>query len=285
MLRRLLGASLALVCGLECAFAEVQMRAPASTSQQTARNPSQAAPPPVIPKTFGYALLDRVVQSRTHFVQGLQLVDDTLYVGTGMYGESRLLEYAFPNMQLRQEAKLPPNLFGEGITRYKTKIYQLTWRAGVVLVYDAESLELERQHRIETQGWGITHNGKELIYSDGSDRLYWLDPDTLQRRRTRKVTLRGQPLTRLNELEWIDGEIWANVWGANQLVRIDPATGVVTSIVDLRGLLPDSERDESTDVLNGIAWDAKERALWVTGKRWPWIYRIRVVAMPTSTDP
>lgn len=238
------------------------------------------APTAQPPQRYGYEVLEKIPQPRENFVQGLQLEDKTLYVGTGMYGESRLREYAFPGMQLRREVALPAELFGEGITRLGKFIYQLTWRAGRMLIYDADTFTVSRTHNIGTQGWGITHNGRELIYSDGSHRLYRLDPQSLERLGTIDVSLGGRPLPRLNELEWIDGEIWANVWMANQLVRIDPDSGVVRGIVDLRGLLPDSERRADTDVLNGIAWDASKRALWVTGKRWPWLYRLRVFALP-----
>lgn len=241
--------------------------------------PALAAPV----QSFGFEVVQKVPHPRENFVQGLQIVGDTLYVGTGQYGESRLREYAFPAMKLRRDVALPEALFGEGVTRLGERLYQLTWRAGLMFIYNADSLALERTHRIATQGWGITHNGSELIYSDGSDRLYLLDPEDLALRRTIEVRLNGQPLPRLNELEWIDGEVWANVWGANQLVRIDPATGDVVGIVDLTGLLDPNDRAADTDVLNGIAWDADRRALWVTGKRWPWLYEVRLIALPAAT--
>ncbi|MDP5071655.1 MAG: glutaminyl-peptide cyclotransferase [Congregibacter sp.] len=231
---------------------------------------------------YGYTVLERLPQPRENFVQGLQIVGDRLYVGTGQYGESRLREYTFPAMTLNREVMLDPQLFGEGVTRLADRIYQLTWRAGQLLEYDAASLDLVKTHRISTQGWGITHNEAQLIYSDGSHRLYFLDPENMRVLRTLEVTLGGRPLPRLNELEWIENEVWANVWQSNQLVRIDPGTGHVLGIVDLRGLLDPADRAADTDVLNGIAWDAKTRALWVTGKRWPWLYKIRLVAMPTA---
>ena len=237
---------------------------------------AQLAPP----ERFGFTVLERVPQSRDNFVQGLQIVGDTLYVGTGLNGESRLMEYAFPTMQLRRQAELPLNLFGEGVTRLDDRIYQLTYRARQVLIYDAASLEQVATARIATEGWGITHDGDSLIYSDGSAALRFLDPDSMTVQRTLTVTLNGRPLPRLNELEYVDGQIWANVWTANQIVRIDPRHGAVTAIADLRGLLPDEERRPDTDVLNGIAWDDQAQALWVTGKRWPWIYRIRLEARP-----
>lgn len=236
----------------------------------------QAAP---IPR-YGYEVLERRPIARENFTQGLQIVGDTLYVGTGLYGSSRLREFAFPSMELRREARLPDNLFGEGITRFGDRVYQLTWRAGQVLVYDAVSLERVATHGIATEGWGLTHDGSELIYSDGSAALYFLDPDTLATQRKLTVTIGGRPLPRLNELEYIEGEIWANVWQANQLVRIDPDSGAVIGIVDLRGLLDAGDRAPDTDVLNGIAWDPGARALWVTGKRWPWLYRLGIFALP-----
>jgi len=229
---------------------------------------------------YGYEVLERVPQPRENFVQGLQIVDDSLYMGTGQYGQSHLKEYQFPSMTLRREVALPNELFGEGVTRLNERIYQLTWRAGRLLEYDAGTFELLNTHSISTQGWGITHNSTELIYSDGSHKLYFLDPETMSLQRTLKVTLGSKPLPRLNELEWIDGEIWANVWQANQLVRIDPKTGDVVAIVDLRGLLDPTDRETDTDVLNGIAWDAKDSALWVTGKRWPWLYKLQLRALP-----
>lgn len=229
---------------------------------------------------YGYRVLERVPQPRDNFVQGLQIVDDTLYVSTGQYGESQLLAYAFPSMGLKYQKPLPPELFGEGVTRLQDRIYQLTWRAGQLLEYDAESFDLRETHRIETQGWGITHNGSQLIYSDGSHQLYFLNPQDMSLDRTLAVTLGTRPLPRLNELEWINGEIWANVWQSNQLVRINPSTGAVIAIVDLRGLLDPADREPDTDVLNGIAWDAKNNSLWVTGKRWPWIYRLHLDLLP-----
>lgn len=231
---------------------------------------------------YDFEVIQKLPQERANFVQGLQIYADRLYVGTGMYGESRLLEYRFPEMTLENEHALNPSLFGEGITRLGDRIYQLTWRAGLLLEYDAADLSPLRTQRIGTQGWGITHNGGELIYSDGSPRLYFLEPETLSLKRSLDVTLNGRPLPRINELEWINGEIWANVWQANQLVRINPQSGAVNGIVDLRGLLDPADRTADTDVLNGIAWDADKEALWVTGKRWPWLFQIRLKERPLA---
>ncbi len=231
----------------------------------------------------GFEVIERLPMDRDNFTQGLQVVGDTLYVGSGLYGASHLREYAWPGMTLRREIALPEELFGEGVTRLGERIYQLTWRAGQLRVHNAETLALERVHAINTEGWGITHNGSELIYSDGSDQLYVLDPQTLALRRTITVTINGRPLPQLNELEWIRGEIWANVFRANQLVRIEPDSGRVKGVVDLRGLLDPADRAEDTDVLNGIAWDAQREALWVTGKRWPWLFNVRLTELAPAT--
>ena len=271
--RARLPALAALALGLVCGCGE------ASTGSLARPGATPLAAPPAVLR-YTYRIVDRRPLAANSFVQGLQIVGDTLYLGTGQYGASRLREYAFPGMQLRREVALPDELFGEGVTRLGERIYQLTWRSGQVRVYAAASLELLYTPRIDTQGWGITHDGRRLYYSDGSSTLRVLDPHSLAVQRAFSVTLHGQALPRLNELEWIDGEIWANVWQTEQLVRIDPARGQVRGIVDLRGLLPATQRRRETGVLNGIAWDAQRRALWVTGKNWPWLYRIRLVALP-----
>ncbi|MFT7289379.1 MAG: glutamine cyclotransferase [Halieaceae bacterium] len=233
---------------------------------------------------YGYTVLEKRPQARQNFVQGLQIFDGKLYVGTGKYGQSRLLEYDFASMNLLREVQLPPTLFGEGVTRMQDRIFQLTWRSGRLLVHDADTFRLLRVVPIGTQGWGITHNGTQLIYSDGSHLLYFLDPDTLAQERVLSVSINGQPLPRLNELEWIAGEIWANVWQTEQLVRIDADSGEVIAVIDLSDLLDPAERQPDTDVLNGIAWDAAEQALWVTGKSWPWLYRIQLEPPGAAVD-
>ncbi|WP_157976418.1 glutaminyl-peptide cyclotransferase [Parahaliea mediterranea] len=223
---------------------------------------------------LGYRVLERKAHSRDNFVQGLQIVDGALYLSAGGYGESRLLRYDFASGQLLDGQRLDRRLFAEGLAVVGDEIFQLTWRAGVVLVYDRASLTPKRHWRIPGQGWGLTYNGEQLVYSDGSDRLFFMNTADGVITRSLPVTAAGRPVTQLNELEWIDGRIWANVWQSDDIVIIDPATGAVEARLDLTGLLPDSDRLRGTDVLNGIAVNPADGAIWVTGKRWPWLYRI-----------
>ena len=225
---------------------------------------------------YGYRVLDKRPLPRDNFVQGLEFDGDTLLLGSGLYGRSRLRRDAFPSMELLAEQRLPGRLFGEGITRVGDRIFLLTWRARVGLIFDADALRPTHRFSLPGQGWGLTHNDRALIYSDGSARLRFLDPDTLRVRRQLTVTRAGEALPRLNELEWIDGRIWANVWTTDRVVIIHPRSGIVEAEVDLDGLLPVPERRADTDVLNGIAHHPASGGIWVTGKRWPWLYRIEL---------
>ncbi|MBN7796689.1 glutaminyl-peptide cyclotransferase [Parahaliea mediterranea] len=227
--------------------------------------------------SYGYRVLESKPQSRQHFVQGLQIVDGDLYLSTGGYGESRLLRYRLEDGALDTARQLHPRLFGEGLAVVEDRIYQLTWRAGLMIVWDRNNLQPLETLRIATQGWGITWNGEQLIYSDGSERLHFMDRATGRVTRSLRVTDGGVAVPRLNELEWIDGKVWANVWQSDEIVIIDPESGNVTARLDLTGLLPDSERTAGTDVLNGIAQNPADGAIWVTGKRWPHMYRIELV--------
>jgi len=226
---------------------------------------------------FGYRVLEQKPQARDSFVQGLQIVDDKLYVSTGLYGQSRLLRYRFADGELLDERRLHPRLFGEGLTVFDDRVFQLTWRARRMLVYSRQDLSPAAVYTLPGEGWGLTDNGRELIYTDGSHYLHFLDPESGRHLRSIAVTEQGQPVVRLNELEWIEGKVWANVWQTDRIVVIDPTNGEVTASVDLTGLLPASERRPDTDVLNGIAHNPADGALWVTGKNWPWLYRIELV--------
>jgi glutamine cyclotransferase len=226
---------------------------------------------------YTYRVLDKLPQSRQHFVQGLQILDGELYVSSGNYGQSRLVRYRFPEGEPEITRHLHPRIFAEGVTALGDRVYQLTWRNRLMLVYERSTLTPKRIFPLPGEGWGMTTDGERLIYSDGSDRLHFVSPETGRIERSLAVTEAGRPLRKLNELEWVDGKVWSNVWQTDRVVIIDPATGKVTGSIDLTGLLPSEERRPGTDVLNGIARDPADGAIWVTGKRWPWMYRIEVL--------
>lgn len=216
-------------------------------------------------------------QPRENFVQGLEILDNHLYVSTGLYGESRLLRYHFPDGRLDSERHLDSRIFAEGLTVLGDTVYQLTWRNRKMLVYRKSDLELQKSLPLDSEGWGLTNDGTDLIYSDGTAKLRFMSPETAQIKRTLTVTLKGRPVKFLNELEWIDGAIWANVWRSDGIVIVDPASGDVMATVDLRGLLPTGKDRQGVDVLNGIARNPADGSIWVTGKRWPWLYQIELV--------
>jgi len=232
---------------------------------------------------YGYRVTDKKPQSREHWVQGLEIHDGELYLGTGHYGQSRLLRYKLEDGSLLDQAQLHPRLFGEGITVFDDKIYQLTWRARQALVFDKASFEHLGWFPIPGEGWGMTHNTESLIYSDGSEKLHFLSPQTRKIISSLTITENGRPVYRLNELEWVEGVIWANIWRSDRIVIIDPDTGKVTGSVNLEGLLPVSQRRGDTNVLNGIARNPADGTVWVTGKYWPWMYQIELVPLQKHT--
>lgn len=215
---------------------------------------------------------------RNNFIQGLEFHQDLLYVSSGLYGVSAIKRYRWPEAKLFDSVALPKHLFAEGITRIGDHLLVLTWRARQLLVLDADTLIQVGSTALPGEGWGITHNNNTVYFSDGSHQLYRFQIGGDGALTPIPVTLNGKPVTRLNELEWINGEIWANVWQTDQIVRIAPETGQVTGVVNLTGLLPDSERRADTDVLNGIAYNPQDGSIWVTGKRWPMLFRIELVS-------
>ncbi len=209
------------------------------------------------------------------FTQGLAIHEGQLYEGTGQYGASTLRRVDLATGRPEKQRALGPQYFGEGIAILDGLVYQLTWQNGVVVVYDLETFEVERTMRYTGEGWGLTHDGRQLIMSDGSATLRFRDPQTFAVTREIEVRAAGAPVTRLNELEYIDGEIWANIWYDDRIARISPADGNVLGFVDLATLYPASARS-SEAVLNGIAYDAAAKRLFVTGKNWPQLYEIEV---------
>ena len=226
---------------------------------------------------FTYTLVRSYPHDAAAFTQGLQYVDGFLYEGTGNHGESSIRKVRLETGEVLQKRDLPQQYFGEGIVVRKDELVQLTYKTEIGFVYDRQTFAPKRTFKYQGEGWGLTDNGQHLIMSDGSDRLRLLDPATLKELRRIAVTAAGTPVNNLNELEWVKGEVFANIWQTDYIARIDPATGRVTGWIDLRGLLSPRERAK-TDVLNGIAYDAAADRLFVTGKWWPRVFEIKLIA-------
>ncbi|PLW69012.1 glutaminyl-peptide cyclotransferase [Pseudohalioglobus lutimaris] len=233
---------------------------------------------------YSYRVLESRPQDRNNFVQGLEIRAGKLYVSSGNYGQSRLMRYDFATGEVEKSQNLNPRLFAEGLTLFGEHIYQLTWRERMMLVFDRDSMQPIEWFPLSGEGWGLTNDGKQLIYSDGSERIHFMDAKARTVTRSITVTENGRPVRKLNELEWIDGKLWANIWQQDRIVIIDPDSGEVSANIDLRDLLPTSERRAGTDVLNGIALDPADGSIWVTGKRWPWLYRIELIRKDGQTS-
>lgn len=224
---------------------------------------------------YGIEVLNTWPHDASAFTQGLTFYNGMLYEGTGRNGQSSLRMVDLESGELLKRENLNSRYFGEGIAIHNNKIYQLTWQSHIGFIYDLESFKQEKTFFLAGEGWGITNNEESLIVSDGSANLRFLDPDTLQEKSRIEVTLSGRSVQNINELEYINGEIWANLWYQDVILRIDPETGNVTSIVDLNGLYP--QRKSRDEVLNGIAWDEVGQRLFVTGKLWSQLYEIKVL--------
>ncbi|MCY1081096.1 glutaminyl-peptide cyclotransferase [Archangium lansingense] len=237
------------------------------------RPPQPTASTPV----SGFAVVQSWPHDPSAYTQGLVYRDGKLYEGTGLNGLSSLREVELETGAVLRRHNLERQYFGEGVTFFKGRLYQLTWRSQVGFIYDAATFQQVGQFNYPTEGWGLTDDGTSLIMSDGTSTLRFLDPATLAVQRTLRVTDAGREISELNELEYVKGEIYANVYMRHEIARIDPATGRVTGWIDLSGLLPPENRTGNEDVLNGIAWDAARERLLVTGKRWPKLFHIRLV--------
>ena len=213
---------------------------------------------------------------REAFTQGLVFRNGSLLESTGLNGQSSLREVELATGRVLKRVALPQVYFAEGLAVIGSQAYQVTWQNRTGFVYDADTFARQKEFSFDGEGWGLTTDGSALILSDGTSRLRFLDPSTFQLTRTLEVTRAGEPLDRLNELEYIHGEIFANIWQTDEVVRIDPASGRVRGRVDFSGLLSQNERRADTDVLNGIAYDAKSDRLFITGKRWPKLFEVRL---------
>jgi glutamine cyclotransferase len=229
--------------------------------------------------TFTYQVVNAYPHDQNAFTQGLVFEDGVLYEGTGRQGYSTLRRVDLESGDVLQIHKLPDQVWGEGITIFGERIIQLTWQSGVGLVYDKDSFELLQEFSYPTEGWGITHDGERLIMSDGSSTLRFLDPETFEEIGRIEVCDEDGPVTRLNELEYVQGDIYANVWNTDRIARIAPDTGKVMGWIELAGILSPEDRTEPVDVLNGIAYDAENDRLFVTGKLWPRLFEIELVPL------
>lgn len=222
-----------------------------------------------------------IVRSHPHdpaaFTQGLTVVDGHLYEGTGLHGQSSLRRVDLASGAVLQQIALDGRYFGEGIAVVGDRIYQLTYQTGVGFVYDRKTFEKLREFTYSGEGWGLTYDGQHLIMSDSTDTLRFWDPETLQEVRRLRVRDGDRYIDRVNEMEYVDGAIYGNIWQEDRIARIDPKTGVVTAWIDMSNLLTATERSRGVDVLNGIAHDPKTGHFLVTGKLWPWVFEVRFV--------
>ena len=245
------------------------------TSKQV-NNQAPAQPQSQSAQRVNYEIVDSFPHDPDAYLQGLVWHAGGFYESTGLYGESTLRRVEFPSGRVLKKINLSPDLFGEGVALVGDHLVQLTWQANRGFVYDRETFRVIREFSYPTEGWGIAFDGNALIMSDGSSTLTYLDPQTYQPVKKLNVTMNGRPVMELNELEYIEGEIWSNVWQTDMILRIDPQTGRVTSYLDLRGVLPREFRTGREDVLNGIAYDAERKRIFVCGKKWPRIIEIKL---------
>jgi len=225
----------------------------------------------------GYKVVARYPHSTDSYTEGFFYLNGLFYEGTGLTGHSMLLVNKPETGKPLQQLALPPQYFGEGIVDWGPNLYEWTWQSHICYVYDRFSLRLLKQFAYAGEGWGMTRTAKKLITSDGTATLRFRNPDTFQETRHILVKDGSRPIDQLNEIEYIHGEIYANVWHSDRIARISPADGHVIAWIDLTGLLPDNQRVNAESVLNGIAYDAEHDRLCVTGKQWPTIFEIKVL--------
>lgn len=226
--------------------------------------------------TYTYEVTHAWPHDRGAFTQGLLFLNGQLLESTGLNRQSSLRRVDLKTGDVLKRVDVPAQYFAEGLAALNGKLFQLTWQDRKCFVYDLESFQLEKEINYEGEGWGLTTDGHWLIMSDGTDQLRFLDPETFAEKRRVTVRAHGVPVNHLNELEYIKGEVFANVWGTDLVVRIDPATGRIVGVINFSGLLAAGDRDENTDVLNGIAYDAAGDRLFVTGKCWPKLFEVRL---------
>jgi glutamine cyclotransferase len=226
---------------------------------------------------YSYRVIKSYPHERSAFTQGLEYRDGFLYEGTGLVGRSALRKIDLATGRVLQSFDVPKPFFGEGITVLNNQIFELTWTTQTGFIYDKSSFRVLKSFNYPGEGWGLANDGKQIYMSDGSPQIRILDPATFKEIRRITVKDGNEPVVDLNELEFVRGEIYANVWQTDRIARISPADGKVLGWIDLSGILPKSEHPEADAVLNGIAYDAASDRLFVTGKLWPKIFEIKLV--------
>lgn len=226
---------------------------------------------------YGYKILNKYPHDTAAFTEGLAFDKGALFEGTGLNGKSSLRRIDLKTGKILKMQEISADYFGEGIAVFGDTIIQLTWKSNVGFIYDKNSFQVLRTFSYSTEGWGITHDERHLIMSDGTAFLYFLNPETFTVASQIMVNENGKPVTNLNELEYINGRIYANVWQTDRIAIIDPGNGKVTGWIDLSGLLQAQEYRMPADILNGIAYDKETRRLFVTGKLWPWLFEIELI--------
>jgi glutaminyl-peptide cyclotransferase len=239
--------------------------------------PGIASGAPVVAREVGYEVVNKFPHDPGAFLQGL-VWHNGFFESTGQFGRSSLRRVEYSTGKVLQQINLDSQYFGEGLAMVGDRLFQLTWQSRRGFVYDQSSFKLLREFTYDTEGWGLTYDGKSLILSDGTDLLTFYNPDSFTPIRKLSVKFNGTALRDINELEYIGGEIWANVWHTDRIVRIDPASGQVKSYLNLAGILPEEERSDPEAVLNGIAYYAQAKRIFVSGKLWPYIFEIRLKA-------
>ena len=263
---------LALLLGLAACAKSSPTRAPSVPPSPATANAA--------PVRYTYEVVASWPHDRRAFTQGLVFRNGELLESTGLNGQSSLREVEIATGRVTKQIEVARQYFAEGLAVIGDRAYQLTWQNGRGFVYDADTFRQLQDFSYEGEGWGLTTDGQVLILSDGTSRIRFLDATTFRVLRTIDVVRDGKPVVRLNELEWINGEIFSNVWQTDEIVRIDPATGQVRGVIDFAGLLAPQDRGPEADVLNGIAYDAANDRLFITGKRWSKIYEVRLKVQP-----
>ena len=245
-------------------------------AREGARSASPTASAPTLPVAYDVRVVARHPHDEEAFTQGLLWHEGKVFESTGLHGRSSLRRWDLDSGAVEERVEVAEDLFAEGLARVDDRFIQLTWQSGVALVYDVRTFRQLAELEYEGEGWGLCYDGEDLVMSDGSDTLFFRDPETFAVRRRVRVTKVGRPVRMLNELECAEGQVWANIWQRDEIIRIDPRSGHVTATVDASGLLTGAER-RGRDVLNGIAWLPDRQRLLLTGKLWPAAFEVELV--------